>query len=131
MPCPCDPSRDYATCCAPFHTRSQMPARAEQLMRSRYSAYVLQDADYLIYSHHPKQHRRDDRSSLQNLFESLVWQGLEILATRQGGPEDAIGKVEFKAHYLIGTEAACMHERSRFRRYAGRWVYWDGQTLTA
>lgn len=128
-PCPCTPARDYSSCCGPFHAHAQHPTTAETLMRSRYSAYVLKNADYLIYSHHPKQHRRDDRTSLEQLFENIRWEGLEIISTSQGQPDDAIGKVEFKAHYLIDAERSCMHERSRFRRYEGRWVYWDGQAL--
>lgn len=125
--CPCDASKTYAECCQPFHQRQALPASAEQLMRSRYSAYVLKNAAYLAYSQHPKKHKPRELAELPAYFEQVSWQGLEILTSSQGQAEDQIGKVEFKAFYRIQGRNEVMHEHSRFRRYQGRWVYWDGQ----
>ncbi|MBU6492427.1 MAG: hypothetical protein KGQ45_06600, partial [Burkholderiales bacterium] len=46
LDCPCGGGR-YAECCGRFIDGGQVPASAEQLMRSRYTAYVLARGDYL------------------------------------------------------------------------------------
>ncbi len=93
-------------------------------MRSRYSAFVLGLGDYLVHSWHP-----DFLGTLtaEQLSQADThWDGLEILAA-QGGPIDDAGTVEFKAWFVEGDERHCLHERSRFVRYQGRWVYTDGE----
>jgi SEC-C motif-containing protein len=92
---------------------------AEELMRSRYTAYALGDVDHLFRSWHPAT-RPDDLDQLAH----LDWLGLEILETVDGGPADDYGIVEFRATHVGGT----LHERSRFMRRGGRWVYLDGDT---
>jgi SEC-C motif-containing protein len=37
--------------------------------------------------------------------------------------------VEFRAHHLVDGVAGAQHERSRFVREDGRWVYVDGVSL--
>jgi SEC-C motif-containing protein len=115
--CPCGSGAAYDDCCGPV-VRNERPAdTAEELMRSRYSAYALGDVDHVFRSWHPGT-RPDDLDALPN----LEWTGLEILAVVDGGPVDVEGVVEFRAHHTAGTQ----HERSRFVRRAGRWVYVDG-----
>jgi SEC-C motif-containing protein len=98
--------------------RNERPAdTAEELMRSRYTAYVLDDVDHVFRSWHPAT-RPDDLEQLPR----VEWVGLEILETADGGPGDDLGVVEFRASYAGGA----LHERSRFVRRAGRWVYLDG-----
>ncbi len=92
-------------------------------MRSRYSAYVLQDWNYLINSWHPS--TRPDLNSLQQ-SEAIRWAGLEIMQTRVGmDPNEAF--VEFRAHYRDGEQLMALHENSRFSRDQGCWQYVDGQ----
>src|SRR5689334_22123159 len=112
-PCPCRTGLPYAECCAPAH-RGTPPATAEQLMRSRYSAFVLADEAYLLRSWHP-----DTRPASVPPDPDVRWTGLEVLATRGGGLFDTEGEVEFRASWRGGE----MHERSRFVRHAGAWVY--------
>jgi SEC-C motif-containing protein len=92
---------------------------AEELMRSRYTAYTLGDVDHLFRSWHPGT-RPDDLAELAH----VDWTGLDVLETVDGGPGDDYGIVEFRASYVGGA----LHERSRFMRRAGRWVYVDGVT---
>jgi SEC-C motif-containing protein len=92
---------------------------AEELMRSRYTAYALGDVDHVFRSWHPAT-RPDDLAQLP----STQWLGLEVLEVVDGGPADDHGIVEFRARYAGGS----LHERSRFTRRAGRWVYLDGDT---
>ena len=117
MDCPCGSGVEYDACCGPV-VRNERPAdTAEELMRSRYTAYVLGDVDHLFRSWHPAT-RPDDLAELPE----VDWRGLDILEVVEGGPADDEGIVEFRAHHAGGT----MHERSRFVRRAGRWVYLDG-----
>ncbi len=94
-------------------------------MRSRYSAYALCLLDYLHFSHHPDK-RAASPEALREWAEAATFTGLEIVSTSLGGPDDKIGKVAFKAHYREGGRKQILQETSRFRRYQGRWVYYDG-----
>jgi SEC-C motif-containing protein len=115
--CPCGSGEAYDGCCGPV-VRNERPAdTAEELMRSRYSAYALGDVDHLFRTWHPAT-RPDDLSEVP----PLEWRGLEILEVDEGGPADDHGVVEFVARHAGGE----LHERSRFVRRAGRWVYLDG-----
>lgn len=119
-PCPCGSGRPYEACCGPFHAGRAAPT-AEALMRSRYSAFTLQQADYLLASWHPQ-----SRPERLDLAESPApkWLGLKILATQMTGPDTAT--VEFVARCRIGGRASRLHEVSRFERIEGRWYYLDG-----
>ncbi|HEY9842795.1 MAG TPA: YchJ family metal-binding protein, partial [Candidatus Obscuribacterales bacterium] len=64
--------------------------------------------------------------SIKEWAEAVSFEGLEVLKTSQGGPSDKIGKVEFRARYRLRGQLQEMREISRFRRYQGRWVYYDG-----
>lgn len=92
-------------------------------MRSRYSAFALDETDHLFRTWHPRT-RPDDLAP----DASRTWTRLEIVEVVAGGPEDDTGIVEFVAHYRQHGSADLpgeQHERSRFARRAGRWVYLD------
>ena len=93
-------------------------------MRSRYSAFAVGDADYLLYSWHPS-----TRPSTLELDPDTQWRRLQIVDTVGGGPDDTVGVVEFRASSRGGEGPGLMHERSRFARVDGRWVYVDGEQL--
>lgn len=90
-------------------------------MRSRYAAYAVGELDYLFRTWHPRT-RPDDLTATPD----LVWTGLAILDVVDGGPDDETGEVEFRASYTGPGGTGALHERSRFERRAGRWVYVDG-----
>lgn len=94
-------------------------------MRSRYSAYAVGETDHVFRTWHPRT-RPDDLGSDLETDPELTWLGLEIVAVSGGGPDDAEGEVEFRARYRTTDEEGALHERSRFTRRAGRWVYVDG-----
>lgn len=120
--CFCGSDSSYENCCEPFHNGLQFTPTAEILMRSRYSAYVLQNADYLLStwykSTRPKQ--------LDFSQDAVTWQKLEILHTKKGGAKDDKGRVEFNAFYVQEGETRLMHEISRFKKFGGKWFYVDG-----
>ncbi|WP_093774597.1 YchJ family protein [Streptomyces sp. yr375] len=122
--CPCGLSESYEACCGRFHAGAvgggapTGAPTAEALMRSRYSAFVKGDAGYLLRTWHPR-----TRPAGLELDPGMRWTGLEILATADGSAFHATGTVEFRASYRGGA----LHERSRFERVAGAWVYVDGE----
>ncbi len=118
MSCPCGLGTAYEQCCGTAHA-GRPPATAEALMRSRYAAFALDNADYVLSSWHP-----DTRPAEIEPDAQLRWLRLEVLDTVGGGLFDAEGQVEFKAHFRDHGTAGEMQERSRFVRHDGRWVYW-------
>ncbi|MDH5832776.1 YchJ family protein [Luteimonas kalidii] len=120
--CPCGRGGAYADCCAPLHAGA--PATdAEALMRSRYSAYVREDADYLLGSWHPST-RPDALSFDAPKSQRPVWLKLDVLRHLVTGADSA--EVEFVARYRIGGGSVVrMREHSRFVREDGHWFYLD------
>ena len=97
--CPCGSGNSYADCCEPLIKGARKAATAEELMRSRYSAYVNTEVDYLIDTVHPKNRKEHDAEGIRDWSGKSEWNGLEILNTSEGGPEDSKGEVEFVARY--------------------------------
>lgn len=120
--CPCGRDLSYGACCGRYHAGTAAPD-AEALMRSRYSAYVLKDADYLRSSWHPD--TRPETLSLDDApGQRTHWLGLSVKRHIVTGEDSA--EVEFVARYRIGGGSAVkMTEHSRFQRIDGRWYYLD------
>lgn len=122
MPCPCGTGRTYGACCEPVHQNGAgLGTTAESLMRARYTAYVLNLADFLLASWHP-----DTRPPGMGEDPGNEWLGLEVLVTERGGALDNDGVVEFRARFRRGDDYLELHEVSTFTRVSGRWVYVDG-----
>lgn len=126
--CPCqsaDSSITYEQCCGQYHKAGGKAPTAEALMRSRYTAYVMGNAQYLFRTWHSTA-----RPTLQSLRESgpqsLI--SLKIISTHAGGEKDQKGMVEFiTSRYspsLMG-EIEQHKEKSLFTRIKGNWVYID------
>lgn len=123
-PCPCGSGRSYDACCGPLHRNERQAAGVEELMRSRYSAYVVRDLDHLFRTWHPRT-RPDDVAT----EEDLAWTRLEVLDVLEPTDPTETGVVEFRAHWSWQGQTGSLHERSRFEQRAGRWTYVDGDTL--
>ena len=119
--CPCGSGDSYAQCCEPLHDNRRQAVSAEQLMRSRYSAYALARLDHVFRTWHPR-----TRPAEVEPTPGLTWTGLTISRIEAGEPDDTEGVVEFQAHYETTAGPGLLHERSRFSRRANRWVYLDG-----
>lgn len=122
LACPCESGKSYEICCQPYVEQIKDAPTAEALMRSRYSAFVVGNEDYLRYSWHP-----DNCPKNIHLNEKTQWLGLKIKSTRAGSIDDETGEVEFIARNKIDGKASRLHENSRFNRFNGRWVYVDGK----
>lgn len=120
--CPCGLPAKYAECCGRLHRGEAQATTAEQLMRSRYSAFAVRDEAYLLRSWDPATRPAD-----VDFDPGMRWERLEVLAATGGGPFHTEGTVEFRAHYRSGGAAGVLREHSRFRREAGEWVYLDGE----
>ncbi|QEE26037.1 hypothetical protein CS053_17165 [Rhodanobacter glycinis] len=122
-PCPCGNPSGYTICCGPLHDGAAATS-AEQLMRSRYSAYVLQREDYLLATWHAETRPASLRLAAQH--PQPIWLGLEIRDGRL--IDDDHATVEFIARYRLGGgRAQRQHELSHFVREDGRWYYVDGE----
>ncbi|MFD3621877.1 YchJ family protein [Streptomyces sp. NPDC058676] len=117
--CPCGLPQAYDQCCGRRHSGAAAPT-AEALMRSRYSAFVKRDEGYLLRTWHPR-----TRPARVEFDPGMRWTGLEILGTSDGSAFHATGTVTFRASFRGGS----LHERSRFERVDGAWVYVDGEFL--
>lgn len=129
LPCPCQPAgrlSRYEQCCGAFHQRFAKSGElgapdASTLMRSRYSAYVLDQLDYLLATWHASTRpaRLDPNEA------GLKWLGLEVKNSQV--QDDDHATVEFVARSKFGGRAHRLHEISRFVRESGAWYYLDGE----
>jgi len=127
--CPCGSNLSYEECCLPVIKGERIAETPEQVMRSRYSAYVRKEIDYLFTSLHPG-HRSDfDKKSTLAWAESAEWHKLDILES-SGGPEDEEGRVEFVASYTDKGGRKEHHELATFKKDAGTWYFLNGKTVT-
>ncbi|WP_189109743.1 YchJ family protein [Streptomyces camponoticapitis] len=123
-PCLCGLPASYGECCGRFHSGTAAAPTAERLMRSRYSAFAVNNEPYLLSSWHPA-----TRPSRVGLDPAMRWAGLEILASTEGSAFHTTGTVTFRARYTRRGEEGALHERSRFERYEGAWVYVEGSLV--
>ncbi|MDA0772830.1 MAG: YchJ family protein [Cyanobacteria bacterium] len=125
MPCPCGTKLEYQDCCELYHNGLTKPETAEQLMRSRYSAFAKKNEQYVLDTWHISK-----RSNEINLKKDLTWWlGLEILNTSLGQAGDTTGEVEFIASYRLRKKEYKLHERSSFVKEGEQWFYVDGVLL--
>lgn len=122
-PCPCGSDLLYSACCSPLH-HGTIATSPEALMRSRYSAFVLGLGEYLVATWHPD--FLGDLDALTLSKQETLWDHLDILGSGEQGEQ---GWVEFRAWYREAGRLACLHERSRFVREAGRWRYTEGDII--
>lgn len=124
-PCACGSGRRHEACCGALHQafaagQGLTAATPEALMRSRYSAFVLDLRDYLLASWHESTRPAE----LDPPEPGLKWLGLDI---KRAAMQDADhGTVEFVARSKLGGRAHRLHEVSRFVRDNGEWFYVDG-----
>jgi len=124
-PCPCGErahvgvGEQYALCCGRYLAGEQAPT-AELLMRSRYTAYAVGDAPYLLRTWH-----ESTRPPKLELDPAQQWVRLEVLDSTGGSLFDSDATVRFRAHYAEGGGQGVMEENSTFVRVDGQWLYVD------
>lgn len=120
--CPCCSQKDFLVCCGPFLAENKIPATPEQLMRSRYTAYAMNDFDYIRKT--MKSPAADDFNPSND--SHLTWLKLDVLSSDS---KESKGRVEYIAYYSYHGELRCLHEKSTFRRDDNQWYYIDGEQL--
>lgn len=125
-PCICESGKSFSKCCLPLLSGRKKAKTPTQLMRSRYSAFALGGyGEYLLNTWVPE--KRGEMSRVDLSQRAIDWRGLEIVSHSQQGDR---GCVEFRAS-LVDSEGngEVHHERSRFIRLQGEWLYKDGDIL--
>ena len=118
--CLCGTKKEFKECCKPLISREKVPKNALELMRSRYSAYVVADGAYLVYSTIKENRYENDIALIEEFSNSVRWLKLDILDTNES-------QVEFKAYYRDEEEIKVLHERSNFVYENGLLKYKDGE----
>jgi len=120
--CLCGSKFKYSSCCQPFHVNEKTPATALSLMRSRFTAYAMQNDSYLLETWDSGKRPKTINFSKEN----VIWTKLELINSKKGCKKDKKGIVEFKAYYMQDNKAYVMNEISRFTKTTGKWLYLDG-----
>ena len=117
MKCPCNPNKLYSNCCEKAHNNIHSVKTAEALMRSRYSAFVLANIDYLQKSHHSSTRPSNkEKKEILNWTNSVDWIKLEIINSTET-------IVEFKAYFIENGQMDVIHEKSSFIKENDYWTY--------
>jgi len=145
MFCYCQSGQSFKECCALFIQGQHLPASAEQLMRSRFSAYCegsAQAMQYLAQSYHPKSQAENPVSEITAFAKVAHFISLEIIQSSDPslipGPlqqqlsewidpeQDLYATVHFKARFIMHDKLHLLEESSRFIRSNQQWLYLDG-----
>lgn len=119
--CNCGSGKQFESCCEPFLIGKERPKTPEQLMRSRYTAYTLHDADYLISTTHKSQREYFSKPEILKWATTNTWIKLEVLWAKEH-------QVAFKAYFFDENLQAQVHyEKSDFKNENGVWYYVDGE----
>ncbi len=134
--CPCGSGRDYSECCEPYILGKADAPTAEALMRSRYTAYVVHDIDYIVDTCIKDDDHDIDVKQTKDWSEKSEWLGLKIIDRGKGLASEAeIDKdvlpddenvVEFEAEYKSGGFKDVHHEIAFFKKINGIWFYDTG-----
>jgi SEC-C motif-containing protein len=117
--CICGKEQNYNECCGAIIEARCNPRTPEELMRSRYSAYVRADGRYLVLSAVKENRYEDDAELIEEFSSSVEWLKLDVLKVKDN-------TVEFKAYYKDQESIKVLHEKSSFIQEDGVWKYADG-----
>ena len=129
--CPCGSGKPYNECCEPIIKGTSLAETAEALMRARYTAYEKHEIDFIVDSCEVTGGEKDiDYNATKAWSEESTWQGLKILRTEKGGPNDTEGVVEFEAVYSRKGLKDVHHETGYFKKIDEKWLYSTGNLKT-
>lgn len=119
--CVCGSGLSNGNCCLPYINGVLLPKTPEALMRSRYTAYVLKDVDYIYNTTAPAERKYTSKKHIKEWADACTWIKLEVLCAKDN-------KVAFRAYYIDGHLAAHVHnELSTFVEKDGVWFYLSGE----
>lgn len=126
-PCPCGSKKDYKLCCGRFIENSEIPATAEELMRSRYTAYSQANIDYIVRTMKGKAAENFDAAKARGWATNMEWLKLIVVST---ATEADKAFVEFRAYLSLQSRMHILHERSEFHFENGQWYYVSGEVFS-
>jgi SEC-C motif-containing protein len=126
--CPCGTKKSYHKCCGIFHNGSQNPLSAEELMRSRYSAYALKNLTYIKNTMTGKAALGFSLPEAERHQNYGSWLGLDVMNSLNDKKNPDHAFVEFRALHNFKGTMSVLHELSEFTRIEGCWFYIDGET---
>lgn len=127
-PCPCCSGQSYEHCCQPL-IHGKRAATPLQLMRSRYSAYALENFDYIEATMCGNALKAFQKNRPSSASSPPQWYRLDIIKSSPISDDDTHGTVEFIAHYRLGQQTQQLHETSQFEKINRRWFYVDGKHI--
>lgn len=127
--CPCGSAREYQICCQRFISGSRSASTAEELMRSRYTAYTVGAIDYLINTWSPAARSSLDIKGIEAWSRQSQWLGLNLLKCKKGQISDTEGWVEFVAYFQQDHTFTQHRELSYFQKIENTWYFTNGETL--
>ena len=125
--CPCGSGATFAECCEPIINGTRESQTAEELMRARYSAFVMGAVDFIVASTHSRTRKEIDLPFIREWSETSTWRGLEILETKVVNDNKAF--VSFEARFTQKGEDLSHREKSLFEREDGQWRFVTGDEL--
>ncbi|MBJ7537748.1 YchJ family protein [Marinomonas transparens] len=125
--CPCGTGSPYEICCGMYHNNPGTAPTAESLMRSRYTAFAINNFDYIAATQKLKESPDQTAAEIQDSNQKTQWIKLEINATEEGLEKDKTGVVAFSAHFKEGKHIGRLSERSIFKKVKGQWFYISGE----
>lgn len=120
--CPCGNGKPYSACCEIYHLGDSQPTTAEELMRSRYTAYAMGMVDYLVSTD-----ANPNEQSIRDWMQGTKFTALRILATEAGQAEDDRGVVSFEADYTSNGQQITHRETSLFEKRQEKWIFVRGK----
>jgi SEC-C motif-containing protein len=120
--CPCGSGLKYKKCCKTYHD-GKVPKSALLLMKSRYSAYALNQYKYIIKTHYKS---TETIESIKEFSENTTFEKLEILEFLDGENE---AFVTFRANLFTNNNDSSFTEKSRFIKENEKWFYIDGEMI--
>jgi SEC-C motif-containing protein len=123
-PCPCGSNIKYKKCCQVFH-KGKLTSTALELMKSRYSAYVIKDAKYIIkttdvnnpdYTPESSQWEED----ILEFCNASEFRNLKIIEFIDGSEE---AYVKFHVTLFIQNQDQSFTEKSKFVKHNNAWLY--------
>ncbi len=122
--CLCGSQQHYVNCCGPLHLGKKHAATPEQLMRSRYVAYALKNAEYIYQTYAKNKRAANPVKQIADFANSCRFTQLEIITSAH---DEHHGMVEFCAGYFYQNLYCQLHEKSSFIKENGEWRYTDGE----
>lgn len=126
MRCYCCSNKLFSQCCQPFVEGMRLPQTAEQLMRSRFTAYAIHRYDYALNTYSREKRSTLSVTQLEESAAGAVWFALSVMPSQTVSLDNESDMVEFTAYYFEGKSLFQLHETSSFLKEEGRWRYHDG-----